>query len=86
MRLYLKPTHKCELVWGEFMGAKGRESFICPNCHALYRIVRVEVGPEADRETTCQACGGPLPAREGKFVIKYFLLRKGGRIQRWRRG
>jgi hypothetical protein len=22
------------------------------------------------------SCGGPLPAREGKFVLKYFLLRE----------
>jgi hypothetical protein len=68
-----------------FMAVKGRESFICPNCHALYRIVRaeveVEVGRETvDREITCQACGGPLPGREGRFVIRYFMLRKGGRI------
>jgi DNA-directed RNA polymerase subunit RPC12/RpoP len=63
------------------MATKGRESFICSNCHALYRIVRVEVGRETvDREITCQACGGPLPGREGRFVIRYFMLRKGGRI------
>jgi hypothetical protein len=56
----------------------GKSSFICPNCYALYRIIRVEVRREIiEREITCQACGGPLPAREGKFVLKYFMLREG---------
>jgi hypothetical protein len=64
----------------------GKSSFICPNCNALYRVVRVEIDPETvQREITCRACGERLPAREGKFVLKYFLLRKGGRIQRWKR-
>jgi hypothetical protein len=31
------------------------------------------------------ACGGPLPAREGQFVLKYFLLRKTGRRPKWQR-
>ena len=58
----------------------------CPNCSALYHIVKVEAGPESiDREVTCRACGGPLPARDGKFVMKYFLLRKAGRNQKWNR-
>ena len=45
--------------------------------------VKVEAGPETDsREIFCRACGGPLAAREGKFVLKYFLLRKGTRSRR----
>ena len=28
-------------------------------------------------EIVCRACGGPLTGREGKFVLKYFLLRRG---------
>ena len=57
---------------------------LCPNCQALYQIVKVEAGPETiDREPTCRACGGPLAGRDGKFVLKYFLLRKAARI--WRR-
>jgi predicted Zn finger-like uncharacterized protein len=60
--------------------------FNCPNCNALYHIVKVEAGPETgSREVVCRTCGGPLPAREGKFVVKYFLLRKAGRIQKWKR-
>ena len=58
----------------------------CPNCNALYQVVKVEAGPQtAYRAINCRACGAPLPPREGKFVVKYFLLRTGGRIQRWRR-
>jgi hypothetical protein len=51
--------------------------FTCPNCRALYQIIKVEAGPETDsREIVCLACGGPLVAREGEFVLKYFLMRK----------
>ena len=51
--------------------------FTCPNCGAFYQLVKAEAGPETDiREITCCACGGPLVGREGKFVLKYFLLRK----------
>ena len=54
----------------------------CPNCNALYQLVKIEAGPETtDQETTCQVCGGPLAAREGKFVLKYFFLREGIRRQ-----
>ena len=51
--------------------------FTCPNCGAFYQVVKAEAGPETDnREITCRACGAPLVGREGKFVLKYFLLRK----------
>jgi hypothetical protein len=51
--------------------------FNCPQCNALYQVVRGEAGPETvDREIACRACGAPLPGREGSFVLKYFLLRK----------
>jgi hypothetical protein len=57
--------------------------FTCPNCQALYEVVKVEAGPETDsREIVCRACGGPLTGREGSFVLKYFLLRKGIRSRR----
>jgi predicted Zn finger-like uncharacterized protein len=47
----------------------GRRSFTCPNCQALYDVVKVEAGSETTlREVTCLSCGGPLLAREGKFV------------------
>ena len=44
-------------------------SFTCPNCQALYQIVKVEAGPETDprdnREITCRVCGGPLTGEKG---------------------
>jgi hypothetical protein len=61
-------------------------SFNCPNCNALYQVVSIEAGPETvGRDLACRSCGGPLPGHEGKLVLKYFLLRKAGRIQKWKR-
>jgi hypothetical protein len=66
--------------------ATGKPSFQCPNCNALYQLVKVEADPRTtDREITCRSCGGPLPGREGKFILTYFLLRKAGRTQKWKR-
>jgi predicted RNA-binding Zn-ribbon protein involved in translation (DUF1610 family) len=50
--------------------------FECPNCAAKYELVRVEAPPGAttDREITCVSCGGPLNGREGKFILKYFMV------------
>jgi predicted Zn finger-like uncharacterized protein len=45
----------------------------CPHCAAKYKLIRVEAPPSQDREVTCLNCGGPLPARERHFVLKYFL-------------
>jgi predicted Zn finger-like uncharacterized protein len=62
-------------------------SFTCPNCQALYQIVKVEAGPESvSQEVPCRVCGAPFAGRDGKFVIKYFLLRKAVRAQKSRRG
>ena len=56
--------------------------FNCPNCDALYQVVRAEAGPETiDGELACLVCDGPLAARDGEFVLKYFLLRKPRRRQ-----
>jgi hypothetical protein len=57
--------------------------FTCPNRGAFYQVVKAEAGPETDnREINCRACGDPLAGREGKFVLKYFLLRKAARPRR----
>ena len=59
----------------------GRSSFNCPNCNALYDVIKVEAGPETvDREIACRSCGAPLAGREGKLVVKYFLLRESGHV------
>jgi predicted Zn finger-like uncharacterized protein len=68
------------------MAALGKPSFTCPNCNALYQIVRQEAGPDTvDRQITCRACGAPFNGREGKFLLKYFMLRKAARTRRWRK-
>ena len=60
-------------------------SFTCPNCQALYHVVKGEAGPETvDKNVACRACGAPFAGREEGFVLKYFL-RNGGRRRRARR-
>ena len=54
----------------------------CPHCGAKYNLVRVEAPSTADREVNCLTCGGPLPAREGAFIIKYFLVDRLSQRQR----
>ena len=50
---------------------------LCPSCNALYQVVKAEAGPETVAlEIACSVCSRPLVAREGQFVLKYFLLRK----------
>ena len=67
------------------MIANATSSFNCPNCKALYRVVKVLPGPETvDRELTCRSCGAPLPARDSGLVLKYFMLRKAAHRQAWR--
>jgi hypothetical protein len=68
------------------MRAGNQPTFFCPNCAAPYQIVKVEAAPQTSfREMTCRDCGAPFPAREGKFDLKYFMLRKAARVQRWKR-
>jgi predicted RNA-binding Zn-ribbon protein involved in translation (DUF1610 family) len=52
--------------------------FHCPNCAAQYEVVRADAppGPTTDREITCLSCGAPLHGREGRFVLKYFLIER----------
>jgi hypothetical protein len=52
--------------------------FHCPACAAKYEVVGFEAppGPTIDHELRCICCGGPLDAREGKFVFKYFLIER----------
>ena len=48
-------------------------NFNCPNCNALYQLVKAEAGPETDdRKITCRACGAPLPARDGMLSANIF--------------
>jgi hypothetical protein len=55
-------------------------SFHCPNCDALYEVVRTEAGPETvHQRIACRVCDGPLPDRDRQFILKYFLLRESTR-------
>ena len=48
------------------------------------QLVHAEAGPETvDRAIACRICDGPLGAREGQFVLKYFLSREGGHRPRY---
>lgn len=61
--------------------------FSCPNCGAAYDLVRVETeSVTTDRELVCLACGAPLKSREGRFILKYFLLEPTHHIGRRRVG
>jgi hypothetical protein len=48
--------------------------FACPNCGAQYKLVRAEAGALPARQIIRCRCGGPLKGREGKFILKYFLV------------
>jgi len=51
--------------------------FRCPHCGTDYKLIRAKAEPiTKEREVTCLSCGGPLAAREGVFVCKYFLVDK----------
>jgi len=51
--------------------------FDCPCCNTPYSVVRADADPNSgDGDVACTMCGAPLPAREEKFVLKYFLLRR----------
>jgi transcription elongation factor Elf1 len=49
--------------------------YACPTCGAEYNVIRVEAKPVArEGRLTCTKCGGPLNAREGRFMLEYFLV------------
>jgi transcription elongation factor Elf1 len=57
------------------MATAQQSRFRCPTCGSLYEIVRVEAeSVTVDRELSCLMCGAPLQGREGRYVLKYFLV------------
>ncbi|HLH94739.1 MAG TPA: hypothetical protein VKW08_06435 [Xanthobacteraceae bacterium] len=57
--------------------------FECPQCKAGYKVVRVEAPPASvEQDIVCVRCGAPLQARDGNFVLKYFLMEGPGRRKR----
>jgi hypothetical protein len=52
--------------------------FHCPVCAAKYEVVGFAdpLGPTTEGDVACICCGGPLHAREGEFLLKYFLIER----------
>ena len=47
----------------------------CAHCEVKYSVVRIGAPTAMEYgELTGLSCGGPLPAREGAFLMKYFLV------------
>ena len=57
------------------MSAQASVRTSCPHCGAAYKVVQIEA-PSDPVEITCKSCGGPLAGREGRFLLKYFLVDK----------
>jgi predicted RNA-binding Zn-ribbon protein involved in translation (DUF1610 family) len=61
------------------MPTSSTSHFDCPKCGTPYTLLRVEADATSeDGDIACTACGEPLLAREGQFVLKYFLMRRNG--------
>jgi hypothetical protein len=48
--------------------------FKCPNCTTRYHVVQGEADPSTNVEINCLVCDQPLLSRDGRFILKYFLL------------
>ncbi len=68
------------------MSESSSSLFNCPACGAEYKVVRMEAtsSETTDEELQCRNCGGALDARDGNFILKYFLVKtsKKGRRKR----
>jgi hypothetical protein len=53
--------------------------FKCPYCAAGYYVIEIEVEPSVDVAISCLTCDQPLPSRDGKYALKYFLAGGQGR-------
>jgi predicted RNA-binding Zn-ribbon protein involved in translation (DUF1610 family) len=58
--------------------------FDCSQCGARYVIIRVEVPSAGNEQVACVKCGANLPARDGRFALKYFLMESAPRRNRRR--
>jgi hypothetical protein len=48
--------------------------FKCPHCTTRYHVVQVEAEPSTNVETNCLVRDQQLRSRDGRFILKYFLL------------
>jgi predicted RNA-binding Zn-ribbon protein involved in translation (DUF1610 family) len=79
------PAGADENIWlaaGQVVGttmtvSSGATEFNCPQCGALYKLIRVEAPPSSDeRGIMCRNCGAPLQGREGRYILKYFMVNR----------
>ena len=63
------------MAYAESMSAQASVRTNCPHCGAAYKVVQIEA-PSDPVEVTCRSCGGSLPGRDGRFLLKYFLVDK----------
>ena len=48
-------------------------SFKCPNCEALYQLVKVEAGPETTfHDVACLSMRRAASGARGNLILKYF--------------
>jgi hypothetical protein len=70
-RYQLAPCHPFLIIYQMV------ETFSCPRCHAVYKLVRVKTPPEpGDHPVACLHCGDALAPRENEFLLKYFLVER----------
>ena len=51
------------------------KDFVCPQCQARYKVVRMTVEPGASHGTLqCKVCRQPLASTEGDNILKYFFV------------
>jgi hypothetical protein len=61
------------------MPTSSTSRFDCPKCGTPYTLLHVEADATSeDGDIACTGCSAPLLARDGQFVLKYFLMRRNG--------
>jgi len=60
-------------------GVERAVDFRCPDCGALYKLVRVlkpEVNKHECRSVLCVYCNRPLSEGDDDFLLKYLMIQK----------
>ena len=66
------------------MATNKPSSFNCPNCNALYEVVKLQAGPETnDREITSGIAAIHSSAAKGAWSLSIFCCENAGRVQKW---
>jgi hypothetical protein len=51
------------------------EEFLCSECGAAYKVVRLDPPHDAtNRSVHCRCCGAALASHDGARALKYFLV------------